>query len=279
MNKEIQLITADKVIELAGKDVQIELGEDGQALLLGVETETSELKLDTHTTNKLIVPYGKRSKVKLADGSRIWLNSGTELEFPSTFDGKTRQITIRGEMYLEVNRDETKSFIVHVPGFDILVHGTKFNVSAYADNHIQTVVLTEGKIEVTSPDRSPVMLSPNEMLLLQPDKWRKDTVNAQQHISWIDGMLYLNKISVTDVLKKIRRYYNVEFVMDEHELQAKTCTGKLYLSDDIDDVMISLSAISATEYHHERGKIHVKLKNTTLMTKDNLKKKHTNRII
>ena len=84
--------------------------------------------------NRIVVPYGKRSNITLADGSKVWLNSGTQLDFPTTFTGSTREINVNGEIYIEVKENKDIPFIVNTNNMSINVYGTSFNVTAYENN-------------------------------------------------------------------------------------------------------------------------------------------------
>ena len=97
--------------------------------------------------NTLVVPRGRRSSLLLADGSRIWVNSGSVLRFPSHFDEKQRLIEAEGEIYIEVVKAKIP-FLVKTDKFTVNVLGTKFNISSYTDEEESTVVLVEGSVNV-----------------------------------------------------------------------------------------------------------------------------------
>lgn len=257
---DIQLVTADEVITLQ-QDVQLALTKGGKSLVIDNNDRilTKELKEDVK--NKLIVPAGKRGTLILADGSKVWLNSGSELEFPHHFSGNTRNITMKGEIYIEVATMPDKPFIVHTAGFDVRVYGTKFNISAYDDNESQSVVLVEGKVEVTAENIPSTFLKPSEMLSVASGSIDKSVVNTEEYTSWKDGVLLFRKTAISEILKKIGRYYNVEFQYNEIPLLKKTCSGKLVLSENLDDVMASLAVLSSISYHRENEKIYINNKN------------------
>src|SRR5690606_16390061 len=107
-NEDIQLITSEEAI-IFQNDVEVTLNEEGTAEIVQANNETSKVKIARDKLNSLIIPYGKRSTLTLADGSRVWLNSGSVLEFPAQFSGKKREIRLTsGEMYIEVVHDKEK---------------------------------------------------------------------------------------------------------------------------------------------------------------------------
>lgn len=254
---DIQLISGKNVLKLS-QNVQIALNEEGKISLVN-DTKKSEIVLPREVMNRLIVPYGKRSTLELSDGTKVWMNSGSELEFPSEFKGSTRDITLRGEIYIEVAKAENKPFYVHTAEFSVQVHGTRFNVSAYPDNAERTVVLVEGEVEVTTPGQGKEKLAPSEMLTIDADGIKKQKVDVAGFVCWKDGVLLFNKTPISAVLQKIGRYYNVSF--DDHSdelLSSRTCTGKLYLSEDLDEVLMSVAILSRTTYFKRDGIIYIR---------------------
>ena len=254
---DIQLISGKNVLKLS-QNVQIALNEEGKVSLVN-DAKKSEIVLSREEMNRLIVPYGKRSTLELSDGTKVWMNSGSELEFPSEFKGNARDITLKGEIYLEVVKAENKPFYVHTSEFSVLVHGTRFNVSAYPDNAERTVVLVEGEVEVITAGQGKEKLAPDEMLTIDSDGVKKQKVDVTGFVCWKDGVLLFNKTPISEVLRKIGRYYNVSF--DDHSdelLSSRTCTGKLYLSEDLDEVLMSVAILSKTTYFKRDGIIYIR---------------------
>jgi len=254
---DIQLISGKNVLKLS-QNVQIALDEEGKVSLVN-DAKKSEIVLSREEMNRLIVPDGKRSTLELSDGTKVWMNSGSELEFPSEFKDNTRDITLKGEIYLEVAKAENKPFYVHTSEFSVLVHGTRFNVSAYPDNAERTVVLVEGEVEVITAGQGKEKLAPDEMLTIDSDGVKKQKVDVTGFICWKDGVLLFNKTPISEVLRKIGRYYNVSF--DDHSdepLSSRTCTGKLYLSEDLDEVLMSVAILSKTTYFKRDGIIYIR---------------------
>ena len=142
--------------------------------------------------NRLVVPYGKRTNLTLADGSEVWLNSGTQLDFPSEFRGKTREIHVDGEIYIDVAPNQQIPFIVHAQDMQIRVLGTSFNISAYRDDIKKTIVLVEGKVKVERGETQLAELLPNEKIDVTENKVLKETVNTSEYISWKKGILEFN---------------------------------------------------------------------------------------
>lgn len=244
--EEIYLIYAGKKINLA-QNSHIGLTVDGKAVITDSTTSMKELILDKSELNKLVVPYGKRSNLTLSDGTEVWLNSGTQLDFPSEFNGKTREINVDGEIFIDVAHNMKIPFIVHAQDMDILVQGTSFNISAYSDEQRKTVVLVEGKVNIGKGNTHLAELLPNEKIDITGNNIQKESVEVSEYISWKKGMLEFNATPISEILKKIGRYYNVQFdSTSDIKLNDQTCSGKLFLSNNLDSVMRSVSLLSST---------------------------------
>jgi len=257
-SENIQLVSGDKVVDLK-QDALVQLSETGLVSVVDRSHNSENIELAAEVINKLVVPYGKRSTLVLSDGTKIWLNSGTEVEFPSRFSGKTRNIKVKGEIYLEVAEMKNKPFYVQTSQLEVQVLGTKFNISDYSDDLHTAVVLAEGKVEVRAKDyKSSMILSPNEMFSIDNGQVKMSKVNVWEHISWKDGILIVNKTPISELLTTIGRYYNVKFEnLSYAQLSNRSCTGKLILTDDLDSIMTAISVLTSTTYNRDEETIYI----------------------
>ncbi len=253
--EEIYLITGNKKTQLS-QNAHIALTEDGKATITDNSETKKELLLARTELNRLVVPYGKRTNLTLSDGSQVWLNSGTQLDFPSAFSGKSREIHVDGEIFIDVVPNLQMPFIVHAQEMQIRVLGTSFNVSAYRDDIKKTVVLVEGKVKVQRGTTQLAELLPNEKIDVTENHMLKETVNTSEYVSWKKGILEFNGTPMSEILKKIGRYYNVQFEETPAiHLNHQTFSGKLFLSNNLDSVMTSVSKLSSTTYRRENNMI------------------------
>lgn len=252
-NEKIQLIIGNETIDLTSNST-VFVSEHGSASITDSVRKSNNIKLNKNL-NKLIVPYGKRSFITLADGTDVWLNSGTEMTFPSDFSDCSRDIEVKGEVYIEVAKSK-KPFYVNINQARIKVLGTKFNVTAYDDDSDELVVLVNGKVEVELENNIKTILTQNEMAIISNNTIQKEIVNAYEYISWHKGVLELKNATMVEILKKIGRYYNVSFENSSDVLlNDKTVSGKLFLSQNLDSVMTSISIMSSTQYKRENNNI------------------------
>ena len=188
--------------------------------------------------NKLVVSYGKRARVTLCDGTKIWANAGTVLLYPTHFEDKKREIYVDGEIYIDVTPNPEKPFIIKTSDMGVKVLGTSFNVSAYREDVEKSVVLVTGKVEVTASNGESVRILPNDRFRQSTDKYVVDKVNVEDYVSWKEGRLSFKNTELGGILKQLSRYYNVRIDYDKQ--QQITCSGKLNLDDTIEQIFILL---------------------------------------
>lgn len=121
----------------------------------------------------------------------------------------------------------------------------------------KTVVLVDGKISIKTAQHETEML-PNEKAEIVNNQITKETVDVSEYTSWTKGILEFNETPVSEILKKVGRYYNVQFESSpDIPLNARTCSGKLFLSSNLDSVMTSISVLSSTDYRRENDIIYI----------------------
>lgn len=248
--QDIQLITGKSTTKIRGCAALQFTG--GQISCLDSKNRVrGNIKADAQY-NKLVVPYGKRTSIILSDGSRIWVNSGSEVTFPREFRGAEREINVHGEIFIDVAKSQAHPFIVHTSALDVTVLGTRFNLSAYDKEKVASVVLERGSVHVASHTGESVNIKPSEMAKLEVGVLNKHRVDVSYYTSWVDGIFIFKKTPVAEVLRKIGKYYNITFDATSVALSNELITGKLYLSNSIDDVLTSVSLITSTAYTRNR---------------------------
>ena len=192
------------------------------------------------------------------DGSKVWVNSGSTLKFPSTFKTGKREIWVDGEIYIEVEKNKAHPFYVNTSHMVINVVGTQFNVTAYDEDTDYSVVLVEGCVDV-SIDKEKARLLPNQMLSVSTDQISVKKIDVNNYISWKEGYLQFASEPLSNILKRLSRYYDTPIDCDNSIAQLK-CNGKLVLFDNIEDVMKTIYNTIPIQYSHEAGRILVRKK-------------------
>lgn len=221
---------------------------DSDVTVQSKQKETTILKKITGqkegkpTSNTLVVPRGRRSSLILADGSKIWVNAGSVLHFPTAFDSQKRTIQVKGEIYIEVAKDPSRPFYVETKDFIVNVLGTKFNISAYTDDLSQSVVLVEGSVKVNARNKEEICLTPSQKLTLAQEGTHIERVDVYDYISWKDGLLQFKDVSMEEILQRLSRYYNVS-IKSAPGIAKRRCSGKLVLFDDVKQVLDTFSML------------------------------------
>lgn len=197
-----------------------------------------ELSLSNASLNTLIVPKGGEFKMRLPDGSLVWLNASSSLEFPSRFGGSKREVKLTGEAYFEVQRNEKQPFIVKSRQQELQVLGTSFNIKSYQDDQETTTTLVEGKVAVytLNKTRSSVLLPGEEANIGQNQYFKVHKADLNKALSWQRGEFVFNRTSVYEVMKQIARWYNVE-VEYAQGIPEEYFTGELNRSVDFEVVL------------------------------------------
>lgn len=266
---ETRLILQGKnKIEIASENSNISYtSADGTVTVNNNKQIKQELAKNEITYNTVIVPYGKRSKIVLADSSVIWLNSGSRFIYPVQFSGEKREVFLEGEALFEVAHNTHKPFSVITNNIEIKVLGTIFNVTAYPDDEFTNTVLTRGSVEIEYPGQSllkhsTLKITPGTSAIYNPEKKTitQQQVETKYYTSWCEGILLYHHQSLADIVKKLSRYYNVKITTDNVEL-AKTCfSGKLDLKEDVHKVLETIAFASNLEVETKNKQITIKNK-------------------
>ncbi len=211
--------------------------------------------------NKVIVPYGDETSLQLADGTKVWLNAGSRIAFPTEFTN-TRKVHLEGEAYFEVVKDSDKPFIVSTHDVDVKVYGTKFNVSAYRNDDYTEAVLLEGSISLVENQslfKKETLMVPGQKAIYA--KQNKDislekTQTPELYTSWREGWYQFSDVDLTYVTHKLERFYNVQFEFDDDVISnSSRVSGKLELKKSLDEVLSVLAKVSKTEYQRLGDKV------------------------
>jgi transmembrane sensor len=184
--------------------------------------------------NEIIAPMGSVVSMDLPDGSKVWLNNGSKLRFPAKFIGSKRTVDLEGEGYFEVNSNPRKPFMVNTKEIQVVAFGTKFNIMAYNDDPAVETSLKEGKllirkIDETGRDYTLRELKPNEYITYNPEneKYSVETKDPEEFISWTNGKLIFRNDPLDQVARRLSRWYNVEFSIQDSDLEKYSYTATL----------------------------------------------------
>lgn len=202
------------------------------------------------------VPVGEKMTILLSDGTKLVANSRTELSYPKSFQqADQREISIKGEAYLEVAHDAEHPFVVNSGKFRIRVLGTRFNVSNYDDSEA-SVVLAQGSVEITTANKDKVMMKPSEKVDIKDGSFvSKQKVDALDYTSWMNGIICLQGENIQDIAKMLSRHYGVKIVCDH--TAPTPLYGKLVLQDSVIDVLKTISGMVKMKTIQRGDEIHI----------------------
>lgn len=207
--------------------------------------------------NTLTVPAGMDFKINLSDGSEIWLNSVTELQFPSEFDSLKREIRINGEAYLRIKKDASRPFIVHLPGNTVKVLGTEFNVNSYSAKLVK-VSLVEGALILKSAKDS-INILPGLQANSTGGSIYSEPFDAKKTLGWRDGIFYFEKANLDELSDVIVRWFGTKTHIDDPALLTKRFAGILDKNRPLASFLDNLKAIAKIDsYFDKDGVLHFK---------------------
>ena len=211
--------------------MQVEGAMVKEDLAAGLKYEVSDslkevLKRQPVGYNKLVVPRGGEYIMTLADGTRVWLNAETEMRYPVVFGKDTREVYVKGEAYFEVAKDASCPFIVHASGVATRVLGTSFNVMAYEGEERVEVTLVTGKVEVGNAGNK-CSLVPGWQAVVDQETHRitRKEVNVAAYTSWRNGLFDFGEMTLEELVVKLSRWYDVDFVFENDNARGKRFTG------------------------------------------------------
>ena len=236
-NKEI-LPGCQKATIVLSDGSTLELGDSTINSIIdkGLETGRSSTKMLTYfmiETDELIyntirVPNGGEYLLELSDGTKVRLNSGSELKFPVNFKGDQREVTLKGEAYFNVSHDDSKPFIVNAIHSSVKVYGTSFNVMSYEEENIEQITLVEGSIGVEFKGQQTI-IEPGQQTNYNVISGVVEVkeVNTDLYTSWVDGVFRFKNMPMREIAKKLSRWYDVEFFFANDAVSEFPFTGSI----------------------------------------------------
>ena len=163
--------------------------------------------------------WGQKLNLVLADGTQVYLNSGSTIKFPQRFSGNSREVELQGEAFFDVAKNPNKPFIIKSDEVETTVLGTSFNINTYSDSRQVAVTVATGKVKVAS-QASKVLLLPNEQGVFDKasKSISKEKIDIAAFLNWKDGIIHFEDASLSEVLQTLERWYGVTFVVDNENI-------------------------------------------------------------
>ncbi|MES2278636.1 MAG: FecR domain-containing protein [Bacteroidota bacterium] len=196
----------------------------------------------------------QKKEVVLSDGSRIWLNAGSELKYPEKFNGTTREVFLSGEAYFDIKHDDRKAFIVHTGSLITTVLGTAFDIKAGKTDRLIIVTVTRGKVSVSEGKRLLGFITPNQQISYnQQNKLHVQTaVDASQVIAWQSAELRFEDITFQEAAKILSERFNVKITFSNDKIKACRFSGSALSGKNIDQVLKVICAFNNARYNYNK---------------------------
>ena len=210
--------------------------------------------IENEVKSTIYAPMGSRVSFNLPDGTSGMLNSGSSLTYSLPF-AKNRQISLEGEAWFRVISDKKNPFEINTGNSFVKVLGTSFNLSAYPSENYVEVVLQNGEVEFTNKENNEkVTLNPSERLILQDGKINKSVTDPTKYNAWIEGKLVFRGDPMVEVARRIERWYNVDVVLADKELENYSFRAT-FEDDKLINVLQLLSLTSPIKYQMSTPKL------------------------
>jgi transmembrane sensor len=261
LNEPQKTVVAENNIMIGSNKATLTLGngtiiklEKGKNYTSGnVKSNGEELVYDSNAnseseiaSNYLTIPRGGQFFLKLADGTKVWLNSETQLKFPVAFvDGETRQIELLyGEAYFEVSpstQHKGSRFKVKTQEQNIEVIGTEFNVKAYKDETNIYTTLVHGKVAISNTSTTQFLV-PNQQskLDLKNNSITITPIDVYSEVAWKKGLFAFKKMSLNDIMKVLSRWYDVDVEFAKKDLGKVKFNGVLSKNQNLEDILLTI---------------------------------------
>lgn len=209
----------------------------------------------------ITIPRGGEYDLLLSDGSRLRMNSESEIRVPVTFEKGQREVFMKGEIFFDITRDSLAPFVVHTHQGDIRVLGTSFNVRDYQDEDFLYTTLVNGKVAFER-EGNYSYLKPGEQLRLNKEdgKTTVETVDVLLYCSWKDGRFVFEKQRLEVIMNTIARWYNINVFYESSSVKDILFTGNIKRYGDLEQVVSMLKLIN---------KIDIKIKDRNVFVRSN----------
>lgn len=239
-------VTRDTVLVERGTRVQVDsAGKISYVLSGGRERLAGETVYNT-----IVVPRSGEYKLELADGTRVWLNSESELRYPVEFPGDRRDVYLKGEGYFEVAPNADKPFRVLVDDMAVRVLGTVFNVNAYRDRGGILTTLVSGKVNILDAGGKCLLeMKPDQQADFREGQVTAREVTARKFVAWIDGKFYFEEMPLEVIMEQLRRWYDIEVFFAGQDLKLYEFTGVIRKDFTAEQIFEIIEKTTQVKFH------------------------------
>jgi len=208
-------------------------------------------RLSTDLTSVTIPQHQKQ--IRLADGTMVWLNAGSELKYPKAFKGKLREVYLSGEAYFDVRHDASKPFLIHTGKVLTTVLGTAFNINEDQNQHKLEVTVTRGKVSVADDGKLLSILTANQQVSLNllTRKSTEKTVDAETVIAWQDNEMFFDDITLAEAAVRLEQHFHVKISFSNEKLKNCRFSGATLKGDHLDKILDVISGFNQSTWQRK----------------------------
>lgn len=233
--------------------IQISNDNKGQISYHYVGNGVSKSSLNTIKTRN-----GQSYTIQLADGTKVWLNAASTLQFQTTLEqGGTRQVQLRGEAYFEVAKDAKHPFIVQTDRQTVRVLGTHFNVSAYPNDYAGSTTVLEGRVAVKHKTVEHI-LNPGQQAVTTSRGTFVVKTDATRAVDWQQGDFALNNIKFEDAMQKIARWYDIDVIYEGNVDKTMLTGGWVSKKQPLSTVLRAIESLDLVRFERKGRTLIVK---------------------
>lgn len=241
--------------------------------------------------NSIEVPLGSKTRVLLPDGSKVWVNSGSKLNYLSNFNDTTRIVQLEGEAYFDVVKNPEKPFIVRTGSLDIKAYGTSFNVKSYPDEDYVETILVSGTVSVfkpetgkeiarLKPDQKTIYFKKDAKIAFEDKVKKQDSKESAEHIininqnaqlllvetkpeyftAWKDEKLIFSNETFDQIVLKLERWYGVNIHLQDENLRNERFTGKFIHNEPLIQVLEAIKITTPIKYKVKQNDVYISKK-------------------
>ena len=253
-SKAMLVLSTGEQIQLTKSTQKIQ-EQDGSVLkidsVMGVQYDAlSTQRVEKPIYNKIVVPRGGEYFVTLSEGTKVWLDADSELEYPVFFSGDFREVKLKGNAYFCVTKKNDKPFVVRAGEFSLKVYGTEFNVNAYDLQNIETVLVNGSigfKANISTPER---MMAPNELAVSDSRTGQSEIhqVDIYPYIAWKNQNIVFVNERLESIMEKMARWYDVTVFFQDESLKDLRFDCNMRRYTDIRDLFFFLEKTSNARF-------------------------------
>ena len=218
------------------------------------ELEIINKNIEYHT---LQVPKSRDWKVTLSDNTVVYLNSNSELKYPSKFvDGEKREVYLVGEAYFDVAKSENSQFIVKTQGVDIAVYGTQFNVNTYIDNVVETVLINGSVAIVDSLRNKTTFIDPKQKATYtKGEDVKVEEVDLENETLWMKNILLFDNIEIYKIIEILSNHHDIDVTFDNERVKNMKVYCKVPKDTPLEDILDAISRSGKVNYKLEEANL------------------------